>query len=101
MNPTFSSTVAAMLILLVMGINASAEERRGQQELGYYIKIGDIKGEYRSDASIEEVQVEDLMWEMQFLIWEAEADDFYWRDGKKFRDDDKDTMIWGEESGDF
>ena len=45
-----------------------------------YMKLGDIKGEFRSDASSDESNDAELLWELDHLIWEAEADDFLWSD---------------------
>ena len=45
-----------------------------------YMKLGDIKGEFRSDASSDESKDAELLWELDHLIWEAEADDFLWFD---------------------
>ena len=44
------------------------------------MKLGDIKGEFRSDASSDESKDAELLWELDHLIWEAEADDFLWSD---------------------
>ena len=45
-----------------------------------FMKLGDIKGEFRSDASSDESNDAELLWELDHLIWEAEADDFLWSD---------------------
>ena len=45
-----------------------------------YMKLGDIKGEFRSHASSDESNDAELLWELDHLIWEAEADDFLWSD---------------------
>ena len=45
-----------------------------------YMKLGDIKGEFKSDASSDESNDAELLWELDHLIWEAEADDFLWSD---------------------
>jgi hypothetical protein len=132
---TYFSTLAAIVVLLTLGINVSAEDRLLQTEPDSFVKLGDIKGEYRSDPDsfvklgdikgeyrsdpdsfvklgdikgdyktgtlAQGLRSEDLLRELDYLIWEAEADDFYWRCGQLFPNDDMDQRNWVEESGDF
>jgi hypothetical protein len=42
-----------------------------------YIKLGDIKGEYKTGTPAERVHAQDWLSELDDLIWEAEADDFF------------------------
>ena len=39
--------------------------------------------------------------EYEYLIWEAEADDFFWGNQQGRPSEVLDRWIWGEESGDF
>ena len=66
-----------------------------------YIKLGDIKGEYKTGTPAERVHAQDWLSELDDLIWEAEADDFFWRDGKRSPSELPDQWIWAEEAGDF
>ena len=116
MKPTYFSNLTAIAILLTLAINVTAEERPRKSEpdsfvkLGDikgdyrsepdpYIKLGDIKGEYKTEPSKEELH--DLLREYEFLIWEAEADDFFWGNRQRIPIDILERLIWGEESGDF
>jgi len=64
-----------------------------------FVKLGDIKGEYKTETSKEELN--DLLREYEYLIWEAEADDFFWGNQQGRPSEVLDRWIWGEESGDF
>ena len=123
MNSVFHAALAAIVVCLTPGIDVSAEDRFLEQEPDSYIKLGDIKGEYRSDeyrsdpdsyiklgdikgeyktgTPAERVHAQDWLSELDDLIWEAEADDFFWRDGKRSPSELPDQWIWEEESGDF
>ena len=123
MNSVFHAALAAIVVCLTPGIDVSAEDRFLEQEPDSYIKLGDIKGEYRSDeyrsdpdsyiklgdikgeyktgTPAERVNAQDWLSEWDDLIWEAEADDFFWRDGKRSPSELPDPWIWEEESGDF
>ena len=105
MNSVFHAALAAIVVCLTPGIDVSAEDQFLEQEPDSYIKLGDIKGEYRSDeyrsdpdsyiklgdikgeyktgTPAERVHAQDWLSELDDLIWEAEADDFFWRDGKR------------------
>jgi hypothetical protein len=48
-NSVFHAALAAIVVCLTPGIDVSAEDRFLEQEPDSYIKLGDIKGEYRSD----------------------------------------------------
>jgi hypothetical protein len=149
-NSVFHAALAAIVVCLTPGIDVSAEDRFLEQEPDSYIKLGDIKGEYRSDeyrsdeyrsdpdsyiklgdikgeyrsdeycsdpdsyiklgdikgeyktgTPAERVHAQDWLSELDDLIWEAEADDFFWRDGKRSPSELPDQWIWEEESGDF
>ena len=123
MNSVFHAALAAIVVCLTPGIDVSAEDRFFEQDPDSYIKLGDIKGEYRSDeyrsdpdsyiklgdikgeyktgTPAERVNAQDWLSEWDDLIWEAEADDFFWRDGKRSPSELPDPWIWEEESGDF
>ena len=128
MNSVFHAALAAIVVCLTPGIDVSAEDRFLEQEPDSYIKLGDIKGEYRSDeyrsdeycsdpdsyiklgdikgeyktgTPAERVHAQDWLSELDDLIWEAEADDFFWRDGKRSPSELADQWIWEEEAGDF
>ena len=123
MNSVFHAALAAIVVCLTPGIDVSAEDRFFEQDPDSYIKLGDIKGEYRSDeyrsdpdsyiklgdikgeyktgTPAERVHAQDWLSELDDLIWEAEADDFFWRDGKRSPSELPDQWIWEEESGDF
>ena len=123
MTSVFHAALAAIVVGLTPGIDVSAEDRFLEQEPDSYIKLGDIKGEYRSDeyrsdpdsyiklgdikgeyktgTPAERVHAQDWLSELDDLIWEAEADDFFWRDGKRSPSELPDQWIWAEEAGDF
>ena len=99
MKPTYFSNLTAIAILLTLAINVTAEERPRKSEPDSFVKLGDIKGEYKTETSKEELH--DLLREYEFLIWEAEADDFFWGNRQQIPIDILERLIWGEESGDF
>ncbi len=99
MQPTYFSNLAAIAILLTLGLNVTAEDRLRKSEPDSFVKLGDIKGEYKTETSKEELN--DLLREYEYLIWEAEADDFFWGNQQGRPSEVLDRWIWGEESGDF
>ena len=101
MNSVFHAALAAIVVCLTPGIDVSAEDRFFEQEPDSYIKLGDIKGEYKTGTPAEPVHAQDWLSEWDDLIWEAEADDFFWRDGKRSPSELPDQWIWAEEAGDF
>ena len=115
-KPTYLSNLAVIAILLTLTSNLLAEERLRQSEPDSFVKLGDIKGEYRSgpepyvklgdikgeyktEPSKEEQN--DLLWEYEYLIWGAEGDDFFWGRQQRRPIDVLDRLIWAEEAGDF
>ena len=99
MQPTYFSNLAAIAILLTLGLNVTAEDRLRKSEPDSFVKLGDIKGEYKTETSKEELN--DLLREYEYLIWEAEADDFFWGNRQRPPSEVLDRWIWREESGDF
>lgn len=99
MQPTYFSNLATIAILLTLGLNVTAEDRLRKSEPDSFVKLGDIKGEYKTETSKEELN--DLLREYEYLIWEAEADDFFWGNRQGRPSEVLDRWIWGEESGDF
>lgn len=99
MQPTYFSNLAAIAILLTLGLNVTAEDSLRKSEPDSFVKLGDIKGEYKTETSKEELN--DLLREYEYLIWEAEADDFFWGNQQGRPSEVLDRWIWGEESGDF
>ncbi len=99
MQPTYFSNLAAIAILLTLGLNVTAEDSLRKSEPDSFVKLGDIKGEYKTETSKEELN--DLLREYEYLIWEAEADDFFWGNRQGLPSEVLDRWIWGEESGDF
>ena len=118
MKSIFHSTLAAIVICLTSGIDVSAEDRFLEQEPDSYLKLGDIKGEYRSEPDsylklgdikgeykngtpAARMDAQDWLSELDYLIWEAEADDFFWRGGKRSPSGLPNPWIWEDEAGDF
>ena len=99
MQPTYFSNLAAIAILLTLGLNVTAEDSLRKSEPDSFVKLGDIKGEYKTETSKEGLN--DLLREYEYLIWEAEADDFFWGNRQGRPSEVLDRWIWGEESGDF
>ena len=99
MQPTYFSNLATIAILLTLGLNVTAEDRLRKSEPDSFVKLGDIKGEYKTETSKEGLN--DLLREYEYLIWEAEADDFFWGNRQGRPSEVLDRWIWGEESGDF
>lgn len=116
MKATYLSNLAVIAILLTLTSNLLAEERlrksepdsfvklgdiKGEYRSGPkpYVKLGDIKGEYKTEPSKEELN--DLLWEYEYLIWGAEGDDFFWGRQQRRPIDVLDRLIWAEEAGDF
>ena len=97
MKPVLSTALALFASFTTFDMEVSAQHRllqpqadsymklgdiKGEfrSEPDSYMKLGDIKGEFRSDASSDESNDAELLWELDHLIWEAEADDFLWSD---------------------
>ncbi len=99
MQPTYFSNLAAIAILLTLGLNVTAEDSLRKSEPDSFVKLGDIKGDYKTEIYKEELN--DLLREYEYLIWEAEADDFFWGNRQRPPSEVLDRWIWGEESGDF
>ena len=116
MQPTYFSNLAAIAILLTLGLNVTAEDSLRKSEPDSFVKLGDIKGDYRSEpdsfvklgdikgeykTETSKEELNDLLREYEYLIWEAEADDFFWGNQQGRPSEVLDRWIWGEESGDF
>ena len=97
MKPVLSTALALFASFTTFDMEVSAQHRLLQPQADSYMKLGDIKGEFRSepdsfmklgdikgefrsDASSDESNDAELLWELDHLIWEAEADDFLWSD---------------------
>ena len=97
MKPVLSTALALFASCTTFDMEVSAQHRLLQPQADSYMKLGDIKGEFRSepdsfmklgdikgefrsDASSDESNDAELLWELDHLIWEAEADDFLWSD---------------------
>ena len=97
MKPVLSTALALFASFTTFDMEVSAQHRllqpqadsymklgdiKGEfrSEPDSYMKLGDIKGEFRSDASSDESNDAELLWELDHLIWEAEANDFLWSD---------------------
>ena len=95
MKPVLSTALALFASFTTFVMEVSAQDRLLQPQADSYMKLGDIKGEFRSepdsfmklgdikgefssDASSDESNDAELLWELDHLIWEAEAYDFLW-----------------------
>ena len=83
MNSVFHAALAAIVVCLTPGIDVSVEDRILKLDPDSYIKLCDIKGEYKTGTPAERVHAQDWLTELDDLIWKAEADDFFWGDGKR------------------
>lgn len=116
MKSTFFSALTTIMVLVTLGMNVSAGDRLLHQEPDSFVKLGDIKGDYRSDpdpymklgdikgeykTETSREELNDLLQEYEYWIWEAEADDFFWRNRQRLSTELLDRWIWEEESGDF
>ena len=48
---TFFTALTAIMVLLISGLNVSVWDRLLQQEPDFFVKLSDVKGDYRSEPA--------------------------------------------------